>query len=127
MNDSNSLNNNDYIDQVLIGLLLGDSWLELPKVNARLRYEQSEIHSEYFFFVLKFFALFCTSSSTLRVREDKRTNKTYRTHHFTTRSLPYFTNYYTLFYPNKKKVVPQNIKDLLTPVSLAFWISDHNR
>ena len=31
---------------------------------------------------------------------------------------------YDLFYPNGQKVVPANIAELLTPLSLAYWICD---
>lgn len=34
-----------FIGQLLTGLLLGDDGLELHKVNARFRFEQSQIHS----------------------------------------------------------------------------------
>jgi len=117
-------NGHDYIEQVLTGMLLGDGWLELSKINARLRFEQSHIHSEYFFFSFKYFALFCIGPAVLRLRFDKRTNKTYRTYHFSTRSLPFFTKWHNLFYRDGKKIVPSIIGTLLTPVSLAIWIID---
>lgn len=36
--------------------------------------------------------------------------------------LPCFTKIYSLWYLNKIKRVPLNIKDLLTPLALALWI-----
>jgi len=65
-----------------------------PKKNARLRSEGPELHEDYFFFVFKYFALFGISSAKLRVRVDKRSNKTSYTWHFSTRSLPLFTYYH---------------------------------
>jgi hypothetical protein len=39
--------------------------------------------------------------------------------------LPCFNVYRELFYDaNKKKIVPENIRELLTPRGLAFWIQD---
>ncbi len=38
------------------------------------------------------------------------------------RNLPCFNEFYFLFYNNRVKVIPQNIKELLTPVVLAYWI-----
>nr|NP_043735.1 hypothetical protein AlmafMp16 [Allomyces macrogynus]AAC49236.1 OMEGA orf [Allomyces macrogynus] len=35
---------------------------------------------------------------------------------------PLFTHYHDLFYKDRKKIVPSNIYDLMTPVVLAFWI-----
>lgn len=110
------------IEEILIGLILGDAWLEKAKVNARLRFEQSHIRTEFFFHVFKFFVFYSPNTPFLRERLDKRNNKIYKTWHFSTLSLPYFTNYYNLFYLNSKKIIPTNIIDLLTPIVLAFWI-----
>nr|QNH92712.1 hypothetical protein [Wolfiporia cocos] len=120
--NKNVPNLNSFIKNVLIGILLGDGWLEKQKVNARLRFEQSDIHKEFFFYVYKFFSEFCKSSPRLRERWDKRTGKVYYTWHFSTKSYPMFTEVYDLFYVNKKKVVPVNIKELLSDVGLAIWI-----
>ena len=75
-----------------------------------------------FFYLHKYFSTFCKNSPKLRERFDKRTNKIYKTWHFSTLSLPLFTEFYNLFYKNKKKIVPINIIDLIDPVSLAFFI-----
>ena len=39
------------MEEVLVGLLLGDGWLEKQKVNARLIFEQSHLRKEFFFFI----------------------------------------------------------------------------
>lgn len=106
----------------LIGSLLGDGWLEKQKINARFRFKQSNIRTEFFFSLYGHFLPFCKSSPFLRERLDKRTNKVYYTWHFSTRSLPIFTEYYDLFYPNKKKIIPGKIIDLMDPIVLAYWI-----
>jgi hypothetical protein len=36
-------------------MVLGDAWLEKPKVNARFRFEQSHLRTEFFFDVFKYF------------------------------------------------------------------------
>jgi len=43
---------------------------------------------------------------------------------FSTRSLPFLTELYTLFYVNGVKVIPDSpiMYDLLTPIALAHWI-----
>ena len=38
---SSSLVLSPLVNEILVGSLLGDAWLEKPKVNARLRFEQS--------------------------------------------------------------------------------------
>ena len=56
---------------------------------------------------------------------DKKTQSTYHAISFTTMQLPCFNEYRELFYDlNKKKIVPNNIKELLTPCGLVFWIMD---
>ena len=39
-------------------------------------------------------------------------------------SLPCFNEFHNLFYPNGSKLVPLNIGELLTPLSLAYWLAD---
>jgi hypothetical protein len=52
---------------------------------------------------------------------DNRTKKTYSAISFTTMQLPCFNGFRVLFYDlNKKKIVPENIRELLTPRGLAF-------
>ena len=53
-----------------------------------------------------------------------RTGKIYSTLVFKTRALASLTLYHDLFYDNRRKIIPNNIADLITPVSLAFWIMD---
>ena len=48
----------------------------------------------------------------------------YSTVAFKTRSLPCLTLFHDLFYYNRRKIIPKNIADLISPVSLAFWIMD---
>lgn len=100
---------------------MGDAWLEKQKVNARLRFEQSHIRTDFFFYVFNFFSFYSPNTPKLRSFH-WNTGKTYNTWHFTTLSLPYFTYYYNLFYDNGIKRIPSNIYDLLTPTVLAFWI-----
>ena len=55
---------------------------------------------------------------------DNRTNKEYKSVHFATLSLPCFNYYRDMFYDsNNLKIVPLNIKNLLTPRGLAYWIA----
>jgi hypothetical protein len=56
-----------------------------------------------------------------------KTGKCYNSILFYTYSLPCFNELYDLFYVSplgRKKMVPINIFNLLTPLSLAYWIAD---
>jgi hypothetical protein len=55
--------------------------------------------------------------------EDKNTRKTRHNISFATLSLPCFNEFYDLFYAKGIKIVPTNIANYLTPVSLAYWYS----
>lgn len=38
--------------------------------------------------------------------------------------MPCFNNYYNIFYPNRKKIIPSNIGELLTAKAIAYWAMD---
>nr|QJQ35385.1 LAGLIDADG endonuclease [Fusarium pseudonygamai] len=120
----------DESKEVLIGILLGDAHIvrRSPTANSRLVYAQTAIkHKEYFDYVLSFFTPYCANDyiPQSRLVVDNRTKKTYSAISFTTMQLPCFNIYRELFYDaNKKKIVPENIRELLTPRGLAFWIMD---
>ena len=99
-----------------------------PTANSRLVYAQTAVkHKEYFDYVFSFFLPFCAKDykPQSRLVVDNSTKKTYSAISFTTMQLPCFNEYRELFYDlNRKKIVPENIGELLTPRGLAFWISD---
>jgi hypothetical protein len=47
-----------------------------------------------------------------------------RGYYFRTVSNPAFDEYRKLFYQKQKKILPKNIKNLLTPFGIAVWIMD---
>jgi hypothetical protein len=55
---------------------------------------------------------------------DRRTGNIYNSITFNTYSLPCFNDLYNLFYLEGQKVVPLNIAELLTPLSLCYLICD---
>ena len=109
MSDILKNKSNSFIEQKLVGALLGvrSGWLERksPTSNTRFRFEQSLKHSQRFYNLYNYFALMCAGNVMLRERLDKRNNSTYSTLHFSTRSLPFFNPFYDIFYKDKKKVV----------------------
>ena len=92
-------------EEVLIGIILGDAWLE-RKRNARLRFEQSYIRTEFFNDVYSYFVEYTTPTyPKLRERYDKRTNKIYKSWHFSTRAIPELIYYYEMFYNEDGKKI----------------------
>ena len=114
--------------EVLVGTLLGDASLERakPTHNTRLRFDQTyPDHVSYINELYNIFKNLTRTGPRVHIRKpDKRTGKVYSTIAFKTLSLPCLNPFQELFYKNGKKVVPLNIAELLTPISLAFWIMD---
>jgi len=112
-----------YQKGVIVGLLLSDGGLSFSNsrsINARLGFNQSLDHFEYFWFVFTILSHYCSSYPYLTINIRNET-QVYAIRIFT-RSLPCFTELFTLFVINKVKVVPQDIFNQLTPVALAHWI-----
>ena len=114
----------------ITGMLLSDGHIqrrsESASSNARFIFAQSgkPEKREYFNLVLEIMKPFCSSNHVPYFKEwiDVRFNNTYSSISLTTIQLPCFTNLHNIWYFNNKKIVPLNIKDLLTPLALAHWI-----
>jgi hypothetical protein len=119
-----------YQKEILIGTMLGNASLERqkPTYHARLRFGKSyPSHDRYINLLYSIFSDFTGPKESLSIQTripDKRTGIVYSTIAFKTRRFSCLTPYHNLFYLNGVKVIPNNIKDLLTPVALAFWIMD---
>ena len=105
-----------------------------PKSNARFVFAQSgkPEKREYFNLVLSLMLPFCTIGYVpySKFWKDSRHNVEYSSISLTTMQLPCFIELRSIWYLDKVKIVPSNIKDLLTPIALAHWImgdgSKHN-
>lgn len=105
---------NEFQKQVLIGYLLGDGHLETWKNSqaARLKVEQGFKQKEFVNWLYEVF------KSLVKTFPKEKVNKIY----FNTLSSSQFYIFHTLFYKNGKKIIPDNIEQLLTPLSLAVWL-----
>jgi hypothetical protein len=82
-----------------------------------------ENHLNYFNHIFELFKPFINKEYKVKSRSfiDKRSNKTYSSILFATLTLPCFTYYRELFYNLEgKKIIPNNINQLLTPRGLAY-------
>ena len=112
-----------YQYSVVIGLILSDAWVRFNSKrskNALLGFKQSEVNSQYFWFVFTLLFHYCSTYPLLV--KGSRLGKQTTGLKLETRSMPCITALYNLFYPDGKKVIPQNIYDLLTPAVLAHLI-----
>jgi hypothetical protein len=101
---------------IVIGSLLGDGGMRC-KTNALLEINHGIEQKFYVDWKYQNLAQFVLTPPKVKKGNGKRI--AYR---FTTRSLPELTPFYKWFYPNKKKVVPDDL--LLDPLSLAVWFMD---
>lgn len=115
---------------VLVGNLLSDGSLSKQKARGtsrikviypRFSFSQSLSHFSYFWLVFWSLRHYCGSMPSLGVRFSSKGTKLFSLK-FSTRALPCFSDIYNMFYNNGKKVVPNNIYNLLTPIALAHWI-----
>ena len=104
---------------VLVGSLLGDGTLRLQqgKLNALFEVNHSFDSKEYVDWKYQVF-----KNLVLTPPKARRGNGERVAYRFTTRSLNVFTEYYRWFYPDRRKIIPEDLK--LEPLSLAVWYMD---
>jgi len=104
---------------LIIGSILGDGYIRIVdgRSNAFLEINHSSKAKKYVDWKYEILKNICVSGPKERVSGVGR--KAYR---FFTRQLEEITYLYKLFYKDKKKVIPRNLK--LDPMILAVWYMD---
>jgi len=91
------------------------------KANARLVFRQGAKNASYLFHLYDLFKEYVLTPPKLTKVTDKKTGELRYNLNFASLALPCFNELYELFYNlENKKIIPKNIGDLLTPVSLAY-------
>jgi len=116
----------DFQKQVIIGCLLGDGRLECrSKENtARLRIHHGYNQEKYLFWKYEIFKNIVSTNPKKIVWKDTKRNINCISWYFHTLTLKELGDIYLLFYKEGKKVLPKNLYNLLTPISLAIWTMD---
>lgn len=118
-----SFNINSEQKAVLLGTLLGDGGIRQKGRFARLHIKHSLKQLPLVEYKKKIFSNIVTMNISVFTQKVGKVD--YNFAEFVTLTHPTFLEYYNLFYPNKKKIIPKNIEQLLTdPLSLAIWIMD---
>lgn len=113
------------LKEILVGLILGDLYGRYRDGKTSFVFKQGIIHQEYIYHLYDLFRKYCSSAPKLsKSLPDSRTGKIYNSISFFTYTLPCFNELYNFFYKSGKKVIPNNIEELLKPISLAYWIAD---
>jgi LAGLIDADG DNA endonuclease family len=115
-----------YLKQILIGNILGDVYMRRfsEKANAIIIFRQGSINASYLLHLYNLYQEFVTTPPAVSSITDKNTGKIRYNLIFATLALPCFNELYEAFYLEGKKIIPNNIADLLSEVSLAYWIMD---
>lgn len=111
---------------ILIGSILGDGTLRLPRkaINANFKVEQGLVQKDYVFWKYNNFKEWVLTPPKISYRYNNERIKYEKSWWFRTLSHPEITYFQKLFYPNGKKIVPININKYLNPLALAVWIMD---
>ena len=109
---------------IIVGLMLGDGHLATQNKGRtyRLLVEHSLSQGEYVDWLYQRFDRMVLTGPHHKTQIVK--GEEYSKYYFTTVSTPALRFYGKLFYPQGKKVVPDIIAKLLTPLSLAIWFMD---
>ncbi len=99
---------------VFIGIILSDAAIQKSNVvgDARLQFKQKYSQLEYLYSVFFELSHYCSQSPSVYTTILHK--KKHYALSFTTRSLPCITELYDIFYPEGKKIIPNNIYELLT-------------
>ena len=115
-----------YLNDVLIGLLLSDGYLEKssPTSGVRLTISFGAKHSAYLMHLFNLFEPYTNTKPTSISVYNKQTKTNNEVWRFKTVSLPQLLYYYELFYKADSegkfiKIIPLNIEELMSPVALA--------
>lgn len=114
-----------YAKSVIIGILLSDGWTQITSgsKNATFFFEQSLAHFPYIWQVFNILSHYCPSFLKFKIRIEKKVNrKNTFSLFFYSRAMPCITEIHNLFYSSGKKILPNNIFELLDPIALAHWI-----
>ena len=107
--------------EIIVGLTLGDGHLETQNNGKtyKLKIEHSVGQKEYLYWLYEELHDWVRMNPKLRSKNSQPFS-----YHFSTYSHELLRFYGEQFYNNKKKIIPNSIEELLTPLSLAIWFMD---
>lgn len=109
--------------EIIVGKLLGDGHLESRDgIMWRLKIEHSIKQQEYVDWLYQKFRKWVLSEPLVKNKAVRE--KSYQNIGFSTVSHIKLRYYGNIFYKEGKKIIPKNIKTLLSPLSMAVWFMD---
>jgi hypothetical protein len=120
-------------DDILVGTLLGDASIFKGAKNnpsySPVKWEQKASQKDYIFHLYNKFKTFITTPPKIRTIKACSNIKERQSYLVTTFSHPLFSYYKDILYTMdtcniRRKIIPENIGDYLTPRALAYWYMD---
>ena len=116
-------------EQMILGSLLGDMNLSVPRVNrqvnSRLAIVQSDKQEELFMKKVEILGEFMGSYKLYIAPPDKRTGNIYKAWRGNSKAHKVFTDIYHLLYPDGVKTLTKEYLDKINnPIALAYWFMD---
>lgn len=107
-------------------MILGDAYLQKTgKKNARLRLEQGAQQKDYLFWKIRKFPKLFQGKPKYLERKHPISGEIYKYWRHQSNSTLELGKWRAVFYPDGKKHIPENLKDLLKDsLSLAVWYMD---
>jgi hypothetical protein len=120
---------NNELEEIIVGLLLGDLFAEKKNINSntRLQFKQSIKNKPYIDHLYSLFKDYCNSEPKVTSSIEKRENRNELnvSIKFWTSSLPCFNKFREMFYDDSgKKFIPLILEEIITNRSLAYWVMD---
>lgn len=111
---------------IVIGTILGDTYVQLTgKTNARLRFEHGEKQKDYIIWKWQELENLMQDKPKKIIRYNPIFQRTYSYYRCQSHSSPVFGKLQGLFYQDKKKIIPEELGELLkSKLSLAVWFMD---
>ena len=115
--------------EVIIGTLLGDSSIRTSKSNYCIKFEQKFTQADYLTHLYNIFEPFVGTGPKMRVIRNSFHKDYGVSCWFRTYAHIQFKYYENRFYKTdekgkRRKIVPRNIHQMLTPRALAYWFMD---
>lgn len=114
------------IVSIIYGSLLGDGHAEKRYSRTRFCFYQEGSHKEYILYLHNMVSSlgYCSINQPKIQTRLGNKGKIRKIIRFSTWSYSKFNGIYNDWYINKKRILPSNINDYLTPLALAIWIMD---
>lgn len=110
---------------IIIGTVLGDGFLQKTgKHNARICLEHSQLQQEYLGWKAEKLGKLFQGKASYLERVHPVTRKTYRYVRAQSNASPLLGKIRSLFYQGNQKIIPVELRKLITPLALAVWYMD---